>query len=78
VSEPALAGFGRRSQAQRAGVRSEAAAPTLCGRAWRLPEEALIKLDVGLGLAEKVPVWHRPEIIVPTGWSAGSGNRRRQ
>ena len=51
-----------------AGRRELRCGGTLCGRRWRLPGEALIKLDVGLGLAEAVPVRHRPEIIVPTGW----------
>lgn len=45
---------------------------TLCGRRWRLPGDALIKLDVGLGLGEEVPVRHRPEIIVPSGSFAGT------
>jgi len=34
----------------------------------------LIKLDVGLGLGEEIPVRNRTEIIVPTGWSAGTGS----
>jgi hypothetical protein len=40
-------------------------------------EGALIKLDVGPGLAEEVPVWHGFGSIVPGGWSASRGNRRR-
>ena len=41
-------------------------AETASRRRW-LPGNALVKLDVGLGLAEEVPVRHRPEIIVPGG-----------
>ena len=37
----------------------------ICGRRWRLPGDAVVKLDVGLGLAEEVPVGHRPEACGP-------------
>jgi len=38
---------------------------------------ALTKLDVGLGLAEEVPVWHRLGSILPGGRSAGRAGPRR-
>ena len=44
---------------------------TASRRGRRLPGDALIELEVGLGLAEEVPVRHRFEITVPGGWSAG-------
>ncbi len=50
---------------------------SLACRRKRLPGDALIKRDVGLGLAEEVPVGHRPEIIVSGGRSARGGDRRR-
>ena len=63
-------------QAQRAGVRSGAAVSSVAEDGGY--QETLIKLDVGLGLAEEIPVGHRPEIIVPGGRSAGGCDRRRQ
>ena len=47
------------------------------GERRRLPGNALVKLEVGLGLAEDVPVRQRLGSIVPTGWSAGGGDWRR-
>jgi hypothetical protein len=38
-----------------AGRREIRGGRTLCGRVWRFLGDALIKLDVGLGLAEEVP-----------------------
>ena len=43
----------------------------------RLPGDALIKHDVGLGLAEKVPVRHRLGSVVRGGTATGGGDRRR-
>ena len=42
----------------------------------RLPRNALIKLEVGLGLLEEVPVRRRLGRLVPGGRSAGGGDRR--
>jgi len=42
----------------------------------RLPRNALIKLEVGLGLLEEVPVRRRLGRLVPAGRSAGGGDRR--
>jgi hypothetical protein len=69
--------LGRASTAQPASVKREGLHRLLRERR-RLPRDALIKLDVGLGLAEEVPAGHRPEIIVPGGRSAGGGDWRRQ
>jgi hypothetical protein len=44
---------------------------TLACRRRRLSGDALIEREVGLGLAEKVPVRHRLRSIVPCGRSAG-------
>ena len=44
---------------------------SLACRRKRLLGDALIKLDVGFGLAEEVPVQHRRGSILPRGWSAG-------
>jgi hypothetical protein len=43
----------------------------------RLPGDALIKRDAGLGLAEEVPVGHRLGSILPGGRSAGRADPRR-
>ena len=40
----------------------------------RLPSDTLIELDVGLGLAEEVPVRHRLGSILPGGRPAGGAN----
>ena len=40
----------------------------------RLPGDALVKLEAGVRLGDEVPVRHRPETIVPTGWSGGRGD----
>jgi hypothetical protein len=42
----------------------------------RLPGDALIELDVGLGLFEEVPFRHQFRSIVPRGWTASGGARR--
>jgi hypothetical protein len=44
---------------------------TVCDRRSWLSGDALIKLEVGCGLAEKVPGRHRLRHITPGGWSAG-------
>ena len=77
VSERALAGVWEEI-AGAASRREIRGGGTLCGRSWWLPGDTLVKLDVGLGLAEEVPVGHRPEIIGPGGRSAGGGDWRRQ
>ena len=77
MSERALAGVWEEI-AGAAGRREIRGGGILCGRRWRLPGDALIKLDVGLGLFDAVPVGHRPEIIVPGGRSAREGDWRRQ
>ena len=58
------------------GYRRHEGGSTLSRRRRRLPGDALIKLDVGLGLAEEVPVRHRLGSILSGGRSAGSGDRR--
>jgi len=50
---------------------------TASRRGRRLPGDALIELEVGLGLAEEVPVRHRPGSILPGGRTAGGRDRRR-
>jgi hypothetical protein len=50
-----------------AGRREIRGAGTLCGRRRRLPGDALIELEVGLGLLEEIPVRHRLGSIVPGG-----------
>ena len=67
--------LGRSYAGQRRTTR--AASPSPVAERRRFPGDALIKLDVGLALGEDVPVGHRPEIIVPGGWSADRGDRRR-
>jgi hypothetical protein len=68
--------MGRASAAERTGGTQGGC--TLPRRRRRLPDDALIVLEVGLGLAEEVPVGHRPEIIVPTRWERceGTANSR--
>jgi len=68
--------MGRASAAERTGGTQGGC--TLARRRRRLPDDALIVLEVGLGLAEEVPVGHRPEIIVPTRWERceGTANSR--
>jgi len=44
-------------------------------RRWRLPGGALVEVEFGCGLTEKIPVRHRLGIILPGGESAGRGDR---
>jgi hypothetical protein len=76
VQARALPGAGARIRgpADWRGIRGGG---TLCGRRWRLPGDALIKREVGLRLAEEVPVRHRLGIIILGRWSAGRGDPRR-
>jgi len=54
-------------QAQRGG-REIRGGGTLCGRRWRLPGDALVKLEAWARLGDDVPVRRRLGIIVPGGW----------
>ena len=75
VSERASAGFGRRLQAQRAGVRSGAAAPSVAEDGG-YQETRWSNSKSGSGWAMRSQSRHRLEIIVPAGRSAGGGDRR--
>ena len=62
---------GRGGQAQHRG------GCTLSRSRRRLPGTALIEFDVGLGLAEEVPIRHRLGSLLPGGWPAGGRDRGR-
>jgi hypothetical protein len=48
---------------------------TLSRRRRRLPGQALVELEAGVQLGDKVPVRHRLGSIIPGGRSAGGGDR---
>jgi hypothetical protein len=70
---------GRRGENPRhSGQAGREGGCNFCRRRRRLPSDALVKLDVVLGLGEAVPVRQRLEGILPGGWVScdGAANAR--